>query len=120
MSKANEDVELARAWLLGNSGLFDDLADLVESMIDKPLDPACPDVHLDDRPRCEGSGEGQGSPGIRTPRGADGTAEHRQSHRQRPPSTSTNCGAGAVSAIARSGLMSSRAEIRKRLWIKLK
>jgi hypothetical protein len=40
MSKANEDVELARAWLLGNSGLFDDLADLVESMIDKPLDPA--------------------------------------------------------------------------------
>ena len=35
-----EDVELARAWLRGESGLFDDLADLVESMIDKPLDPA--------------------------------------------------------------------------------
>jgi hypothetical protein len=40
MSRANEDVELARAWLRGESGLFDDLADLVESMIDKPLDPA--------------------------------------------------------------------------------
>jgi hypothetical protein len=38
MSRANEDVELARAWLRGESGLFDDLADLVESMMDKPLD----------------------------------------------------------------------------------
>jgi hypothetical protein len=33
-----EDVELARAWLQGKSNLFDDLADLVEGMIDKPLD----------------------------------------------------------------------------------
>jgi hypothetical protein len=33
-----EDVELARAWLQGSSGLFDDLADIVASMIDKPLD----------------------------------------------------------------------------------
>jgi predicted thioredoxin/glutaredoxin len=38
MSDANEDVELARAWLQGKSELMDDLADLVESMMDKPLD----------------------------------------------------------------------------------
>ena len=36
----SEDVGLARAWLQGSSGLFADLADLVESMIDKPLEPA--------------------------------------------------------------------------------
>jgi hypothetical protein len=40
MSDANEDVELARAWLQGKSELMDDLADLVESMMDKPLDAA--------------------------------------------------------------------------------
>jgi hypothetical protein len=38
MPNANEDVELARAWMQGKSALFDDLADLVESMMDKPLD----------------------------------------------------------------------------------
>jgi hypothetical protein len=38
MSK-EEDVELARAWLQGKSELMDDLADVVESMIDKRLDP---------------------------------------------------------------------------------
>jgi hypothetical protein len=36
----SEDVELAKAWLQGRSGLLDDLADLVEGMMDKPLDPA--------------------------------------------------------------------------------
>jgi hypothetical protein len=40
MPNANEDVELARAWLQGKSELMDDLADLVESMMDKPLDAA--------------------------------------------------------------------------------
>jgi hypothetical protein len=39
MPNANEDVELARAWLRGEGKLMDDLADLVESMIDKRLDP---------------------------------------------------------------------------------
>jgi hypothetical protein len=36
----SEDVELARAWLQGKSELMDDLADLVESMMGKPLDAA--------------------------------------------------------------------------------
>jgi hypothetical protein len=36
----SEGVELARAWLQGKSELMDDLADLVESMMDKRLDPA--------------------------------------------------------------------------------
>jgi hypothetical protein len=40
MSHANEDVELARAWLQGKSALMDDLADLVESMMGKQLDAA--------------------------------------------------------------------------------
>ena len=40
MSDANEGEELARAWLQGKSELMDDLADLVESMMDKPLDAA--------------------------------------------------------------------------------
>jgi hypothetical protein len=40
MPNANEDVEIARAWLRGESGLFEDLADIVASMIDEPLDPA--------------------------------------------------------------------------------
>jgi hypothetical protein len=35
---AKEGEELAKAWLAGKSQLFDDLADLVESMMDKPLD----------------------------------------------------------------------------------
>jgi hypothetical protein len=39
MSDAKADVELARAWLRGEGKLMDDLADLVESMIDKRLDP---------------------------------------------------------------------------------
>jgi hypothetical protein len=39
MPNANEDVELARAWLRGEGKLMDDLADLVESMTDKRLDP---------------------------------------------------------------------------------
>jgi hypothetical protein len=37
---SDEDVKLARAWLRGEGGLMDDLADLVESMMDKRLDPA--------------------------------------------------------------------------------
>jgi hypothetical protein len=36
---SDEDVKLARAWLRGEGGLMGDLADLVESMIDKRLDP---------------------------------------------------------------------------------
>jgi hypothetical protein len=40
MSDADEDVELARAWLQGKTELMDDLADLVESMMGKPLDAA--------------------------------------------------------------------------------
>jgi hypothetical protein len=36
---AKEGEELAKAWLAGKSELFDDLADLVESM-SHPLDPA--------------------------------------------------------------------------------
>jgi hypothetical protein len=40
MFDAPEDVELARAWLRGEGALFDDLADLVESMMEKPLEAA--------------------------------------------------------------------------------
>ena len=57
---SDEDVKLARAWLRGESGLMGDLADLVEHDR-QAARPGGPDVHLDDRPRCEGYGEARGS-----------------------------------------------------------